>query len=158
MFHNSIKRRKLFVDVSVQGALIGHAILYWFTCLVTLTLLLFCWQIITGPVRPFSTHWEHLWFHNGPALVASLLLLPMVVLDLLRLSNRFVGPLVRLRGGWKRLASGEPAAPIHFRKGDFWQEFADHFNATAARIEELEAEVRSLRQAQSPQEQEPVAV
>lgn len=156
MIGKLLKRQKLFVDAAVQGALIGRVIFYWVTCLITITLMLLCWQIATGPARLFYTHMEELWFHNGPALVASFLLLPMVIVDLLRLSNRFVGPLVRLRRGWSSLAQGEPVLPIHFRKGDYWQEFADHFNATSARIQDLEAQVRILKA--TPAEQEPVAV
>ena len=77
-----------------------------------------------------------MWYYYGAALVASLLLLPIVLIDIVRLSNRFAGPLVRLRRSMRALARGEKVQPIHFRGSDFWQEFADEFNAIAARLQD----------------------
>ena len=42
----------------------------------------------------------------------ALALLPLVVVDVLRLSNRFVGPLLRLRRSLRQLARGEYVEPI----------------------------------------------
>ncbi|NUQ61971.1 MAG: hypothetical protein HUU20_05760 [Pirellulales bacterium] len=128
-------RKQLFVDAKVQGALVLRAVLYWGVCLITITLMLLCWRILTGPARMFYTHFDDMWFHYGPAAVASLLLLPLVIVDIVRLSNRFTGPLLRLRRSMRELARGEHVEPIHFRDGDFWQEFADEFNAVLARVQ-----------------------
>ena len=62
---------------------------------------------------------------------------PLVVIDCVRLSNRFAGPLHRLRRDMRRLAAGEIVEPIHFRDDDLWREFADEFNAVARRMELL---------------------
>jgi hypothetical protein len=131
-----IRRRQLFVDSKVQGALVMRVLLYWIVCLITITLMLLCWSIIRTP-RMFYTHFDDMWFHYGPALIASFILLPMVILDIVRLSNRFAGPLVRLRRAMRALAQGEEVRAIHFRENDFWQEFADEFNAIAARMQQL---------------------
>jgi len=128
-------RKRLFVDPKVQGALVLRTVFYWVVCLVTITLMLLCWRIVTGPARMFYTHLDDMWFHFGPALVASTLLLPLVIFDMIRLSNRFTGPLLRLRRSMRSLARGEHVEPIEFRDGDFWQEFADEFNILAARVQ-----------------------
>jgi hypothetical protein len=128
-------RKRLFVDPKVQGALVLRAMLYWAVCLMTIMLMLLCWRIITGPARMFYTHLDDMWFHFGPALVASTLLLPLVILDMIRLSNRFAGPLLRLRRSMRALARGEHVEPIEVRDGDFWKDFADEFNAVAARVQ-----------------------
>ena len=125
-------RKHLFVDPKVQGALIARVVLYWFVCLIGITLMLLCWQIITGPRQPFYLHFSQMWFHYGPALIASLLLLPIVVVDVVRLSNRFVGPLLRLRRSMRELARGQYVEPLEFRGADFWQEVAGEFNAISA--------------------------
>ena len=109
---------------------------YWVFCLLTLSLMLLCWRILTGPARLFYTHFDDMWYYYGSALVASFLLLPIVLVDIVRLSNRFAGPLVRLRRSMRALARGEVVQPIHFRGSDFWQEFADEFNAIAARLQD----------------------
>ncbi|OHB83036.1 MAG: hypothetical protein A2V98_12580 [Planctomycetes bacterium RBG_16_64_12] len=134
MSHVNRMRKRLFVDPKVQGALVVRVLLYWIVCLITITLMLLCWSVLRTP-RMFYTHLDDMWFHYGPAMVASFLLLPMVVVDIIRLSNRFAGPLLRLRRSMRALARGEHVKPIHFREGDFWQEFADEFNALLARVQ-----------------------
>lgn len=127
-------RKRLFVDPKVQGALVMRVLLYWIVCLITIMLMLLCWRVLRTP-RIFYTHFGDMWFQYGPALVASFVLLPMVIVDIIRLSNRFTGPLVRLRRSMRALARGEHVEPIHFREDDFWREFAEEFNAVVARIQ-----------------------
>jgi len=141
-------RKHLFVDPKVQGALATRAVLYWFLCLLTVTLMLLCWQMITGPARLFYTHLDTIWHYYGPALVASTILLPLVVIDVFRVSSRFVGPILRLRRSLRALGRGERVDTIEFRDGDFWQEFADEFNVVAERVEQLEEELRRMREDQ----------
>ena len=158
-------RKQLFVDPKVQGALVLRVLLYWAVCLITVTLMLLCWSILRTP-RMFYTHLDDMWFHYGPAPIASFVLLPMVVLDIIRVSNRFAGPLVRLRRSMRALARGEHVEPIKFRKGDFWQEFADEFNAVAARFQRerpnaeptLREETATASEPVPTEEPEPVAV
>jgi len=135
---NLALRKRLFVDPEVQGQLVLRVILYWVTCLITVALMVMCWRIINGPARPFYWHLDDMWFHFGPAFLASLILLPIVVMDVIRVSNRFVGPLLRLRRSLRGLAFGQEVEPIRFRHGDFWQGFADEFNAVITRMKELE--------------------
>lgn len=142
-------RKQLFVDPKVQGTLVARVILYWVFSLITLTLMLLIWRILTGPARMFYTHFDDMWFFYGPALVASLLLLPLVVLDIIRVSNRFVGPLLRMRRSMRALARGEHVAPIRFRKGDFWTDFAEEFNTVIARVQ------NETQAPQPPREEEP---
>ena len=132
------KRRQMFVDRRVQGTLIVHAIFYWAFCLISMTLMLLCWRIVTGPARMFYTHFDDMWFHYGPAVIASTLLLPIVVIDIIRLSNRFAGPIARLRRSMQDLAAGEQVQPIHFRDDDFWGEIAENFNKVASRVKVAE--------------------
>jgi hypothetical protein len=129
----------LFVDYRVQGALIVRVVLYWLICLATMAFLLLGWGMISGPARPLNGHLNELWALYGPAAVASLLVLPAVIFDLVRLSNRFAGPMFRLRRSMHDLAQGKPVAAVRFRRSDFWQEFADDFNTVAARAEEAKA-------------------
>jgi hypothetical protein len=139
-------RKQLFVDPKVQGALLLRAIGYWFFCLLTMALTLLLWQLFTGPARLFYLHFDDMLYWYGPAAVASLLVLPLVIIDCVRLSNRFAGPLYRLRREMRRLGAGETVKPIHFRDGDFWLEFADEFNAVAKRVEQLNKQIEELQQ------------
>ena len=72
-------RKQLFVDPKVQGTLVWRVILYWCVCLATITLMLLCWRILTGPARLFYYHFDDMWFYYGPALIASLLISFIVI-------------------------------------------------------------------------------
>jgi hypothetical protein len=124
-------RRHFLVDYQVQGALVVRIVLYWLTCLLTVFFLILGWGMITNPTQPLIARLDELWALNGPAAVASLLLLPLVIFDLVRLSNRFAGPMFRLRRSMRDLAQGRPVAPVRFRHSDFWQLFAEDFNRVA---------------------------
>jgi hypothetical protein len=152
MANKQCKRRQLFVDPKVQGGLIVRVVMYWVFCLMGITLMLLCWRIVTGPARPFYTHFEAMWFHFGPALIASFVLLPMVIIDVVRYSNRFVGPVLRLKRSMRQLAHGEEVELLEFRNADFWQEVAVDFNAIRNRLQASDVSH------EGKQEEEPVAV
>lgn len=154
MKQKNSKRTQLFVDSKVQGALAARVVLYWGASMATMALMLLCFRIITGPARLFYEHFDDMWFHYGPALAGSIIILPVLVIDVVRLSNRFAGPLVRLRRGMRALARGESVELLHFREGDFWQAFAEEFNAVAARLRRVEAASSGLP-AHPPAEEEP---
>jgi hypothetical protein len=139
-------RKQLFVDARIQGALVARVILYWAVCLITVTLMLLCWRVYAGPAQTFYQHFDAMLYFCGPALVASLILLPLVVVDVVRLSNRFVGPLMRMRRCLRAIAHGEQVEPIKFRRGDFWNDLAHEVNAVIARLESLDRPPEADRQ------------
>jgi hypothetical protein len=139
------KRKQLFVDPKVQGALVLRLLGYWLVTMITAVSMIVCWRIVTGPPRFFFTHFADMLFYYGPAIVASFLLLPLMVVDCVRMSNRFVGPLYRLRRCMRDLGKGLPVPPIHFRDGDFWLELADEFNLLSARMQQMEQELADLK-------------
>jgi hypothetical protein len=130
-------RKQYFIDPKVQGALMLRVAGYWFFCLLTMTIALLIWRLLTGPARMFYLHFDDLWYWYGPAAISSMLLLPLVLFDCVRMTNRFAGPLYRLRRELRKLAAGEKVPPIAFRAGDFWHDFAEEFNAVSRRMEIL---------------------
>jgi signal transduction histidine kinase len=132
-------RKRLLVDFQVQGALAVRVVLYWLLCLFAIGMLMLLIRMAAKPVSPLDQQLNDLWSMFRPSAVVSLILLPIVVLDVMRLTNRFAGPIFRLRRAMRDLAQGKPVQDVHFRKGDFWQEFAGDFNAVAARMREAEA-------------------
>ncbi len=128
-------RRFWFVDPKVQGILAARVVVYWLMCLLTVGLMIFCWRSMTDPIDQFYAHFREVWLYYGPAAIASLLLMPLVAWDVIRLSNRFAGPIVRMRRAMRALARGEHVEPIQFRDGDFWREFAADFNAVVEQLQ-----------------------
>ncbi|MBX9788917.1 MAG: HAMP domain-containing protein [Pirellulales bacterium] len=129
------KRKQLFVDPHVQGALIARIIGYWLSCLLTVIVMVVNWRILTEGDKLWHQQLTDIWRSMGPAFVVALVLLPIALYDILRLSNRVVGPIVRLRSALRALARGERLQPIRFRDGDFFGELAEEFNAVLAQLE-----------------------
>jgi hypothetical protein len=131
------QRRKYFVDGKVQTALIAKIIRYWIAGLVSVGGLavlgwIFVWPGI-GAFVSSNAIMANILTVFVVSIFAALLVLPVVVVDLIWFSHRFVGPMVRLRKSMEALAAGDDVAPIRFRDGDFWPEFAEAFNAILAR-------------------------
>ena len=133
------KRRQYFVDPKVQGAIVVRCLMYWGACLLTTFVMLFFWSLLNGPARFSWMTIDQLWFNYGPAFIASLLMLPLVLWDILKMTNRFAGPVLRLRRELKKLGNGEHVNPLFFREGDYWRDVAADFNRLVVRVKELEA-------------------
>ena len=138
------KRRRFFVDPKVQGALIARGVRFWLTSVVLMVCAVAAtWVFITPGVTELMRLREELPSLVGALLVASaavLLVLPIVLLDFVRMTNRFAGPVFRLQREMQRAAQGEKVAPVHFRDGDYWQGLADSFNLLIERLEEPAAD------------------
>jgi hypothetical protein len=129
------RRQRLYTDRKLQGALLVHTTIYWFYCLFSVTLIAVCWIIFTQQPESSSDMFNQLWMTCGPALLGSVALLPLVLLDCLRLSNRFAGPMVRFQRAMRELAQDGKTNAVQLRDGDYWREFADHFNIVAKKLE-----------------------
>ena len=64
------------------------------------------------------------------------MLLPLVLFDVLKVSNRFVGPIHQIRHTLRQLAAAEPARRVYLRRDDFWQELAHYTNVVADDLED----------------------
>ena len=125
-------RRKHFTDRAVQGALLLHTAGNWLVFLFTVAVFVFFIEMLNGGPRDA---WQAMLRRYAPSLWAVVLLAPVFLCDLVKLSNRFAGPMVRLRREMRNLAEGRAVAPVRFRDGDFWQDLADDFNRVAQRVE-----------------------
>jgi nitrogen fixation/metabolism regulation signal transduction histidine kinase len=69
-----------------------------------------------------------------------LFLLPVFVIDAVKLSHRFAGPIFSLKRTIRGVAAGETPRKVKFREGDFWKELADDYNAMLTKLGALEDE------------------
>lgn len=129
------RRRQYMVDQPVQGALMFRAVGYWFFCLLSVVMMLVCWTVFTDPPRSSGELFSQVWHKYAPAIGATVLVLPIIVIDLMRMSNRFVGPIYRLRNSLRQLIEGEHVRPIVLRDKDYWKDFADDFNQVLAMVQ-----------------------
>ena len=135
----SQKRRQLFVDPNVQGLLIFRIGAYWLCCMAFVTIPLLIARVLTEPDKFFFQQFDDLWLDYWPVVVVAVLMLPLFIYDALRVSNKFAGPICRLRRDLLRLAEGEDVKPIVFRQDDLWQDLAGCFNKVADRLKTAES-------------------
>ena len=137
---NVRKRRRYFVDPKVQGALVARGVRFWLTSMVLMACaVVVTWVFITPGITELMRLRAEMPSLAGALLVASaavLLVLPIVLLDFVRMTNRFAGPVHRLQREMRRAANGEQVAPVHFRDGDYWQDLADSFNLLLERLQD----------------------
>ena len=124
-----LRRKRNLVDFEVQTSLLRRMALQWVLFLVINALALYGWTfLLTGAEEQIGGHLTQFMQLYLPVLLISLALLPVFLLDAAKLSNRFVGPILRVRRALAEAASGKPIKPIQFRENDFWQSLADDLN------------------------------
>ena len=122
------ERKKTFVDPKVQGSLVRRLVIHWFSFLLVASLVAFCLQVLSNPFRSLGEQLQQVWWTHGPFLLVMVFLLPVFVLDTIKMSHRFVGPIYRLRQTVLDIAQGDPPPRLKFRDFDFWQGMAEDFN------------------------------
>ena len=128
------QRKTTFVDPKVQGALVRRLVLHWLAFIAVAAGVAFCLQVLTDPFSSIEEHARKLWFTHGPFLLVLFFLMPVFIVDTIKLSHRFTGPIYRLRRVVHDIAEGKPVATVKFRDGDYWQGLASDFNAMLERL------------------------
>lgn len=131
------RRTKKFIDVNVQGSLARRIIFHWLLFLIVASLASFILQVLSNPFRPLAAHVRDMWWTHGPFLLVLLFLLPVFVVDSIKLSHRFAGPIYSLRRAIRDIVQGKPPRKLKFRRYDFWQDLAEDYNAMLLRLELL---------------------
>jgi len=132
------RRTKRFIDSSVQGALARRIIFHWLVFMLVTSVVAFVLQVLTDPFRGISSHLKDVWWSQGPFLLVMLFLLPVFVMDAVKLSHRFAGPIFSLRRTIREVAQGAKPRKLKFRKRDFWQDLAEDYNAMLSKLGVLE--------------------
>lgn len=140
------KRKKTFVDAKVQGALVRRMVLHWLAFIAVASLVAFCLQVLTNPFLPLEEHVQQLWWTHGPFLLVLFFMLPVFIVDTIKLSHRFAGPIHRLRSTIQSLAAGEKFTPMKFRDFDFWQDLAEDFNRMVEQLSTNKVDGKSTDQ------------
>jgi hypothetical protein len=137
------KRSRRYVDRNVQGRLVLAAMRYWtLSVFLVAGLSLVGWLFVYPGIGTFisseATAAVYLPMFVTAVAIATLLA-PLALWDLVRLSHRFAGPMVRLRRALAELSAGGDPGAIRFRKKDFWHEMADQYNELREYVLELRA-------------------
>ncbi|HVT27280.1 MAG TPA: hypothetical protein VHE81_04615 [Lacipirellulaceae bacterium] len=143
------RRKKQFIDSNVQGALARRVILHWLVFTLITAVVTFILQVLADPFRPLSAHLHDMWLVQGPLLLVMVFLLPVFVMDTIKLSNRFAGPIFSLRRAIREVAQGGAPKKLKFRRHDFWRDLADDYNNMLSRLGALDDEADTARDDQT---------
>lgn len=122
-------RKSLYINRQVQGALILKSVMQWFFYMCAVLLSVVIWTVIRDPSAFAVSLLFDAFIYFSPAILASLLILPLFLFDTLKESNRIAGPIYRLQDEMIKLANGETVGELRFRDGDHWEELATSFNS-----------------------------
>ncbi|MEQ8208896.1 MAG: hypothetical protein RH917_03620 [Lacipirellulaceae bacterium] len=128
------ERKKTFVDPQVQGALARRLCMHWVAFIAVAAAVAFCLQVLSNPFRPISEHFQQLWWTQGPFIMVMVFMMPVFVVDTIKISHRFAGPIYRLRQTIKEIAETGEVKVLKFRDFDFWQGLADDFNKMTSKL------------------------
>ena len=147
------QRKHLFVDAKVQGALLTRVVLYWALFTLAIAIVVSLPQLLAAGETDWALRSQRGLLAFAPSLIAALVLLPILVIDAIRFSHGFAGPMRRLKTVAQRLAEGHWEGPVHFRKGDYWHDLAVQINRVGDELDKL----RSEKTDQSNIDQTPVS-
>jgi hypothetical protein len=150
-------RKKLYVNPEVQRTLILRSILHWFFYMCAILLVVVIFTSLRDPSQVAIALLFKSFVYFAPAIIASVILLPLFVYDILKSSNRVAGPIFRLRNEIRTLASGEDIKELRFRDGDHWFELAEDFNVLAKQLIEARRDGSESEPSVDEQQAEPVA-
>lgn len=141
-----------YIDNHVQGALLRRIFSHWLMFFTVAGFAVILLQTLLGDSD--LSVMDRLKYQAGEFLFFAIVmaaLLPAFMLDTIRFSNRFVGPITRLRRHLRQLADGN-SDKCSFRGADFWQDMAEEFNAVASLVEKQKQEIERLKAAAGERE------
>jgi hypothetical protein len=138
-------RRRIWIDQLVQGGLVSRVVLYWLSLVAYFAIGHVVFQWIDQPEWTNEEHFQALISAFGFWLPGLVLLVPLIVFDIVKLSHRFAGPVYRLRNHLQKVCSGEEKGKLWFREGDYWWELVEPVNVIVARMFTAEEKLVELR-------------
>lgn len=132
----TMKRTKAFIDPEVQGSVLRKIAIHWVLFFICNTVALVIWiRLFEQPDVAWGQTFGDTMRRFFPFFVITACLIPAFVWDTLKLTNRFAGPIMRLRGALSDAKAGKHVKPLHFRGSDFWQQIAGDFNSVIEKVQ-----------------------
>ena len=140
------QRKRNYVDAAVQGGLLRRILAHWFIFFVVTAFLVIALQALLGdPSKSLSERLQQEAYEFTFLGIVLLSVFPAFLLDTIRFSNRFVGPIVRVRRQLRELAKDGDTATMKFRDHDFWTDMADEFNEVVILVRRQRQEIDTLK-------------
>lgn len=136
---SSVRRHKQLVDPDVQLGILRKIAVHWSIFFVCNAVALMIWiRLFEQPDAGWGQTFADTLRRFMPFFIITMALIPAFVWDTLKLTNRFAGPILRLRNALADASEGRAVSPLRFRSNDFWKEIAEEFNQALIRAEQVE--------------------
>ena len=140
----SSPRHQYFVDCEVQSAILIRVSVYGLSLSCYFAITLICTQWMNEPDRSFFDSLLKCIEDVSYWLPGFLLLIPIAVHDLLKMTNQFAGPITRLRREMKMLVDNQSDRPLSFREDDYWVELTSSYNQIRGELLQLRRRLRDV--------------
>ena len=149
----SSQRKSNYVDASEQGSLLRRIVYHWVIFFGVAGLSAILVQALLGDTRVnLSTRIQAAAEEYAFFVLVVFAIFPAFLLDTIRFSNRFVGPMVRLRRKLHELGTEGETSSMNLRDDDFWSEICSEFNTVRDVVREQQIEIDELRTRLAEQE------
>lgn len=138
-------REQLLIEQDVQLSLIMRAVLYGAACMTYFTVIQFFTQATS---HPGTSTWDTVLSLTDEAIYwvpGFFMLGPLMVYDMLRITNRVAGPIFAMRRQMSLLNKGEESRQLKFRNDDYWDSLACEFNSIRQELLTLREENERLK-------------
>lgn len=130
---SSYKRKRLWVDPPFQGRLLLRMGFYLMVYSVVIWHFGFAFEAMRdvvshGATKSFGDLYTDYFWKQVPLLYTFVLLVPALMYNLLKFSNRIAGPLFRCRTVMRDMAAGKPVGEFKPRKNDLMEDLFAAFN------------------------------
>ncbi len=144
------RRSSSLADWEVQSFLVIRLCIHWVLFLTAIAIGLLIWiRLFSNPIVTWQETQTQFMATFLPVLIISIAILPVFIFDSVRLSNRFTGPIFRLRKALSNLSNGKQEVALEFRENDFWKSLATDFNAVVG-LKEIASDSKSDPSCQIP--------
>lgn len=153
-------RKKLYVSRAIQGRILRRFTLCWvlYHLLLWHALFLTTGLLAGGKIQPFFQAYWAFFENNWILLLCAAVVFPLVFGDMLKMTNKIAGPLIRFERALRAMIAGERVEPLAIQKGDMVHEFLDVFNEfIECRNRELAERSRQQAEDHSGPSTEPVS-
>ena len=132
-------RKQIFVSRKIQGRIVARLATYWVVYHLVLLHAMFLYHYLLyrgqlladslmAPV-PFYELYGGFLSQNFSLMLCAAAVFPLILWDMMKLTHRVAGPLVRFMSTLKQLEGGEKVRPVLLREGDLLVELQDAFNS-----------------------------
>ncbi len=140
-------RLKKLINWTVQGPIVTRLIIHFLSYnIATLFLLLLVYGIKTSLAAiaetPVSAEPLTFWQQAAPVVICMCVMMPFMIWDLIKLTNRIAGPLFRFESILKEFAKSGVLRKAALREGDLLTDYQKQFNEFVESLHALHPETK----------------